>query len=177
MRLPGGNLGPANRVTASEAERPDMQPTRRAPNRGPCVRPPGSRKPRGSCLSRRNVSLLAGALVTIGCACSHDRPPPTQDVSGLVITRYRYQVDEKRGVTRVVAEIRNAGDKHVSAATVTAILLGPGGENRGENRTVVRDLKPGQCHTFSLIITSHGRERDVGFVISPGDSTATRPTR
>jgi len=117
----------------------------------------------GRCL----LAALAALIVLAGCG---KRDVAKQaDASGLWVSRYSINFDGDHDVTRVLAEVSNGGDKPVKVATVTAILRGPTGENRGENRKVLRNLQPGKRRVFSINVTSHGEEHSVEFRIEPGD--------
>lgn len=112
------------------------------------------------------VALAVGLAALAVCGCGRGAHGPSEDVSKLEVTRYRLNIDEAHGVARIVAEVRNFGEHPVREATVTAILRGPGDEQRGLNRTVVKDIGPNQTKAFSMTVTTHGRERDVDFRIT-----------
>ena len=116
---------------------------------------------------RWSAALLAGILVAVGIVgCGRTGEGDGQDYSKLEITRYRFVIDDEHDKARIIAEITNRGDTPIDEATVTAILRGAGGQPRGENRVVVRDLPPHQSKVFSIAITTHGREKDVDFRIT-----------
>ena len=112
------------------------------------------------------VACLVGVLVS---GCGSRTPRATEDIANLRIDRYRYNLDEEHHLARVMAEIVNHGDRPVKEAMVIVTLRGPGGEERGINRVVVTDIKPGQPKVFTITVTGHGKERDVEFRIArPG---------
>ncbi|MCE5218620.1 FxLYD domain-containing protein [bacterium] len=113
--------------------------------------------------------LLACLLGALAGGCGTRAPRVTEDIANLRIDRYRYNLDEEHHLARVMAEIVNHGDRPVKEAMVIVTLRGPGGEERGINRVVVTDIKPGQPKVFTITVTGHGKERDVEFRIArPG---------
>ena len=114
--------------------------------------------------------LLCALCLTwalIGSAGCGRRPAaPTGDIAKLHVDRYRYNLDPKHHTARVLGEVSNSGTLPVAEAMVVATLRGPGGEERGVNRAIVRDIRPGQPRAFSMTITGHGKERDVDFRIT-----------
>ena len=117
------------------------------------------------------MALVAMATGAAGPGCGRGRTGNHSDVSELYIARYRFNIDETQDIARIVAEICNPTDQPVKEAVVTAILLARGGEQRGENKAIIRDLRANDTTVFSMTVTTHGRERDVQFRISPpGDA-------
>ena len=103
------------------------------------------------------VALLVTCLGIPGCRGGEDGGI----VEDLFIRRYRCNIDENHGVVRVVGEVENKGKQPVAEVEVRAIPRSPSGSRRGENMTVLRNIKPGERRTFSLTVTSHGRAASV----------------
>ncbi len=118
------------------------------------------------------ISLLAlAAAISVSClgiaGCRGKEDGGT--VEDLFIRRYRCNIDENHGVVRVVGEVENKGKRPVAEVEVRAIPCSPSGSRRGENMTVLRNIKPGERRIFSLTVTSHGRATSVQLEL-------TRPT-
>lgn len=105
-----------------------------------------------NCRRLRRVLLLAWlSQLLLGCA-----PPPPQSPD-LEITRWRYNLDEKHEVVRVVGEIVNHSEAPVPEVEIYATLLSSAGSKRGVNMQVVHNLRPAEKRTFALNVTSRGR--------------------
>lgn len=121
-----------------------------------------------------HTGLLAGGALCcllVASGCGRHGAAKAEDVSDLWISRYNVNFDDRHDITRILAEISNDGKETVKTAGVTAILRGPTGENRGENRKILRNLQPGKPQVFSISVTSHGEEHSVEFRIDPGEQS------
>ena len=98
------------------------------------------------------AAAAAALLCGLGLGCRR-APEPTPD---LEITRYRYNLDEKADVVRVVGEIVNRGATRVPQVEVRATLISLQGTPRGDNSVTIAELAPGEARTFAVDVTSHG---------------------
>jgi hypothetical protein len=120
------------------------------------------------------TGLLAGCAfccLLVATGCGKRDATKAEDVSGLWISRYNVNFDDRHDITRILAEVSNDGKETVRTAGVTAILRGPTGENRGESRKTLRNLQPGKPQVFSISVTSRGEEHSVEFRIDPGEQS------
>ena len=101
---------------------------------------------------RLSLLALAALVLVAASGCRAPAPPEAE----LEFTRWRYNVDEKHDLVRVVGEIINHGEATVPQVEVYAALFSAQGNPRGENMTVVSRLRPGEKRTFALNVTSHG---------------------
>ncbi len=117
---------------------------------------------------RLAVSLLAALVAVTGLvACRPRSPEAGSPYDNLQITRYRYVIDDHQGIGRVFAEVQNSGKSDVREVEARAFLRSRGGEIRGENATVLRNLKPGERRAFSVEIAAHGKATDVVIQFQP----------
>jgi hypothetical protein len=105
----------------------------------------------------RAVVPLGLCLAALLAGCRH----PAAVTPNLEFTRYRVNLDDKHAVARVVGEIVNRGAQTVPEIEVYAVLIGPGGSERGQNMVPLRDLAPGEARSFALDVTTHGSSPQV----------------
>ena len=118
-------------------------------------------------LRTRVLALAVGILVSGLGNCGCRGTDQQGSVDDLAIRRYRYNIDEDRGIVRVVGEVENQGKVPVAEVEVRGILRSPSGSKRGENMTVLQNIGPHQRRIFSLTITSHGRTSSVELELAP----------
>lgn len=93
----------------------------------------------------------------------------------LVVTQYRYNLDEDHNLARVYGMVRNTGDKRTPPADIVATLRGRSGSLKGQDRTELTPLAAGEEREFSLEFASHGKISNVDIQIigrgevMPGD--------
>ena len=133
-------------------------------------------------LMRRKVALglLVGLVACGGFAlggCRH-KTVATATIDQLEVTRYRYVIDEKRGIGKVFAEVHNTGSTPVREAEARGYLRSRSGENRGESITTLKDIKPDERRPFSIDIVSHGKVQDAVIELqAPGTQRPVEPAK
>ena len=133
-------------------------------------------------LTRRRAALgLAAGLLACGAfmlgGCK-GKQAATATIDQLEITRYRYVIDEKRGVGRVLAEVHNTGQAPVREVEARGYLRSRGGENRGESIVTLKDIKPDEKRAFSIEIVSHGKVQDAVIELqAPGTQRPVEGTK
>lgn len=110
------------------------------------------------------MPLLAGMVLLAG---SCGREIGTYDVSTLEVSRYRYLLDPDDQLVHVVAEVLNTGPDLVEGAVVVVAGIGRNGERRGESRTRVDRLAPGERRVFSTSLTNRARLATVDISVEP----------
>lgn len=103
------------------------------------------------------LGLSLGLIVLPGCL----QRTPAGQLSDLLISNRRFNIDDDRGLVRVVGRIENTGAGRFRAVEVHALLVSAGGDRRGENSILLEHLRPGEKRDFALTVTSHARVSDV----------------
>ncbi len=114
---------------------------------------------------RRFLVLLALAAALLAGSCA--RHVGTYDVSALEISRYRYLIDPKDELVRVVVEVHNAGPETVAEAVVVITGIGRNGEKRGESRSAIKKVAPGERRPLNIAFKNRARLATVEVSIEP----------
>ena len=108
-------------------------------------------------LARWLLVFSLGLLVLPGCL----QRAPAGQISDLLISNRRFNIDNDRGLVRVVGRLQNTGPGKFRAVEVHAQLVSASGDRRGENSVLLERIKPGETRDFALTVTSHARVADV----------------
>jgi len=129
-------------------------------------------------MAARGRVTIGGFLAALACGMATGclfggGAPGTLDQ--LVVTQYRYNIDEAHDLTRVFGRVQNTGEKRVPAAEVVASLQSRSGALKGENRVPIPSLGAGETHDFSLDITMHGKATKVEIRVVPVGEAMSEP--
>ncbi|MEN6545961.1 MAG: FxLYD domain-containing protein [Armatimonadia bacterium] len=103
------------------------------------------------------VALTVLVLVLLpGC-----RGRSAGDVSQLLISDQRQNIDDDRGEVLVYGRLENTGAGHFSRVEIHATLWSRGGDKAGENSVFVENVQPKEKRDFALKVTAHARVSDV----------------
>jgi hypothetical protein len=116
---------------------------------------------------RRRLALALGVLSAVVVVAGCRGGGATYDVAALEVTRYRYLVDPRDPLVHTMAEVRNDGNKVVREAMVVVSGIGRNGERRGEGRTKVKEIKPGETRQVSAWFRNRARLAAVEVRLEP----------
>jgi hypothetical protein len=88
-------------------------------------------------------------------------------VTSLEVTRQRYLVDPRDPLVHVMAEVRNNGHATVREAMVVATGIGRNGDRRGEGRSKVKEIKPGETQQVTAWFRNRARLAAIEVKVEP----------
>lgn len=83
------------------------------------------------------------------------------DVSQLLISNERHNIDDERGEVLIYGRLANTGPGRFPRVEVHATLWSRGGEKAGENSVFLENLQPRENRDFALKVTGHARVADL----------------
>lgn len=120
--------------------------------------------------SRRQLGLQVLGLCILAtavlCGCARQEMAEVADIS---VVNYRYIIDERSSIVRVVGEVRNGTELPAPEAEIVATLHSRTGSQKGQNRVGIPGLEAGETHQFALAVTSHGALKRLDLtLVEPG---------
>ncbi len=110
---------------------------------------------------RRGPVLIVGVLAAICVVAITGCRDGAGSLTKLVVSQYRYNLDEDHDLARVYGMVRNTGEKRTPPADIVATLRGRSGSLKGQDRTELAPLAAGEEREFSLEFVSHGKTSHV----------------